>query len=131
MCHKSIGHLNIRSMRQFITTKDINGLPNLNIEEGRIYGDFQIGKQSMMSHKKLQHLTTSKVMDLLHMDLMGPMQVESIGGKSYNFMCIDDYSRLTYIYFLRENQIHFPHLKDYVNNFGVKREGRCERLLKL
>ncbi|MCI87242.1 gag-pol polyprotein, partial [Trifolium medium] len=34
-----------------------------------------------MSHQKLQHLTTSRVLELLHMDLMGPMQVESLGGK--------------------------------------------------
>ncbi|MCH97661.1 retrovirus-related pol polyprotein from transposon tnt 1-94, partial [Trifolium medium] len=32
-----------------------------------------------MSHPKLQHLTTSKVLELFHMDLMGPMQVESLG----------------------------------------------------
>ncbi|MCI60082.1 gag-pol polyprotein, partial [Trifolium medium] len=34
-----------------------------------------------MSHQKLQHLVTSKVLELLRMDLMGPMQVESLGGK--------------------------------------------------
>ncbi|MCI92790.1 gag-pol polyprotein, partial [Trifolium medium] len=35
-----------------------------------------------MSHPKLQHLLTSKVLDeLLYIDLMGPMQVESLGRK--------------------------------------------------
>ncbi|MCI83647.1 gag-pol polyprotein, partial [Trifolium medium] len=34
-----------------------------------------------MLHQTLQHLTTSRVLELLHMDLMGPMQVESLGGK--------------------------------------------------
>lgn len=43
-----------------------------------------------MSHKKLQHLTTSKVLELLHMNLMGPMQVESIGGKRYAYVVVDN-----------------------------------------
>ncbi|MCI92669.1 gag-pol polyprotein, partial [Trifolium medium] len=34
-----------------------------------------------MSHPKLQHLVTSRVLELLHMDLIGPMQVESLRGK--------------------------------------------------
>lgn len=36
-----------------------------------------------MSHPWLQHQTTTKVLELLHMDLMGPMQVESLGGRRY------------------------------------------------
>lgn len=54
-----------------------------------------VGKQIKMSHKKFQHFTTTCVLELIHMDLMGPMQVESLGGKKYVFICIDDYSRYT------------------------------------
>lgn len=50
-----------------------------------------IGKQTKMSHNKLQHLATSKVLELLHMDLMWPMQVENLGGNRYMFVCMDDF----------------------------------------
>ena len=36
----------------------------------------QIKKQILMSHKMMQHSSTIRVLELLHMDLMGPMQVE-------------------------------------------------------
>ena len=36
------------------------------------------------------------------MDLMGPMQVESIASKRYVFVCVDDFSRFTWIDFLRD-----------------------------
>ena len=36
------------------------------------------------------------------MDLKGPFQVESIGGKKYAFICVDDYSRYSWVDFLRE-----------------------------
>ena len=62
--------------KKIISEEAIRDLPKLKIEEGKIYGDFQIGKHTKMSHKKLQHLTTSKVLELLHIDLMRPMQVE-------------------------------------------------------
>jgi hypothetical protein len=55
-----------------------------------------------MSHPKLQHPVTSRVLELLHMDLMGPMQFESLGGKRYAFVVVDDFSRFTWINFIRE-----------------------------
>ncbi|MCI19836.1 gag-pol polyprotein, partial [Trifolium medium] len=80
--HQKLGHLNLRGMKRVISEEAIRGLPKLRIEEGNICGECQIGKQTNMSHPKLQHLVTSKVLDeLLYMDLMGPMQVESLGRK--------------------------------------------------
>ncbi|GKF49301.1 retrovirus-related pol polyprotein from transposon TNT 1-94 [Tanacetum coccineum] len=38
---------------------------------------------------------------LLHMDLCGPMHVESINGKRYILVIVDDYSRFTWVRFLR------------------------------
>ena len=47
-----------------------------------------------MAHKLVQHTTTLRVLELLHMDLMGPMQVESMGGKRYVFVCVDDFLKI-------------------------------------
>ncbi|GAU45662.1 hypothetical protein TSUD_293710 [Trifolium subterraneum] len=77
-----VGHLNLKSMKKAISEEAIRGLPKLKIEEGHICGDCQIGKQTKTPHQKLHHLTTTRVLELLHMDLMGPMQVLSLGGKS-------------------------------------------------
>ena len=38
---------------------------------------------------------------------MGPMQVESIGGKKYIFVCVDDFSRFTWIDFIKEKSNTF------------------------
>ncbi|GJS98109.1 retrovirus-related pol polyprotein from transposon TNT 1-94 [Tanacetum coccineum] len=40
-------------------------------------------------------------LELLHMDLCGPMRVASINGKKYILVIVDDYSRYTWVYFLR------------------------------
>lgn len=80
MWHQKLGHMHMKGMKKIVSKEAIRGIPKLKIEEGKICGEFQIGKKTKMSHPKLQHQTTSKVLELLHMDLMGPMQVESLGG---------------------------------------------------
>ena len=67
----------------------------------------QLGKQLKMSHKILQQITTTKILELLHMDLMGPMQVESTGGKRYIFVCVDDFFKFTQVDFLKEKSNTF------------------------
>ena len=55
----------------------------------------------------IQHLVTTHILELLHMDLMGPMQVESIKRKRDIFVCVDDFSRYCWVYFIREKSYTF------------------------
>ena len=41
----------------------------------------KIGKQVQKLHKMVPHLTTARVLEIPHMDLLGPMQTESLSGK--------------------------------------------------
>lgn len=93
--NQKLDHLDLKGMKKVLSKEAVRWIPKLKIDEGRICGECQIGKQTNMSHKKLQHLTTSKVLELLHMDLMGPMQVDSLGGKMYAYVVVDDFSRFT------------------------------------
>ncbi|GJW73415.1 retrovirus-related pol polyprotein from transposon TNT 1-94 [Tanacetum coccineum] len=45
--------------------------------------------------------STKSKLKLIHMDLCGPMSVESINGKRYILVIVDDYSRYTWVFFLR------------------------------
>ena len=93
--HQKLGHLHLKGMNKAISSEAIKGLPDLKIVENIICGECQIGKQTRMSHPRLEHQVTSKVLELLHMDMIGLMQVESIGGKRYAFVVVDDFSRFT------------------------------------
>ena len=87
------------------------GIPKLKADLGKICGSCQLGKQVRIPHKVMQHPSTTRVLELLHMDLMGPMQVESLGGKRYVFVCVDDYSRFLWVSFLREKSNTFNAFK--------------------
>src|SRR4051812_32234118 len=89
-------------MRNIITDKFIVCTYDLKIEEGKTYDDCQIGKQVKISYKKFQLLT--HVPDLIHMDLMGPVQDDILREKKYVFSYDNDY----YIFkFIRDNSDTF------------------------
>ena len=55
----------------------------------------------------MQQISITKVSELLYIDLIGPIQVESIAGKHYIFVYVDDFSRFTWIDFSREKSDRF------------------------
>ena len=61
-----------------------------------------MGKQTKASHQKVNVIATSRCLELLHVDLMGPTRTESLGGKRYIMVIVDDFSRYTWVEFLRE-----------------------------
>ena len=90
-----------------MNTGAVRGIPTLSKKEPGVCGPCQLSKQLKESHSSLQQTTTSRVLELLHMDLMGPMQVESISGKRYVFVCVDDFSRFTWVDFIKEKSETF------------------------
>nr|GEX76328.1 integrase, catalytic region, zinc finger, CCHC-type, peptidase aspartic, catalytic [Tanacetum cinerariifolium] len=60
-----------------------------------------MGKSTKKTHKPKSKDTNQEKLYLLHMDLCGPMRVESINGKKYILVIVDDYSRFTWVKFLR------------------------------
>ena len=78
------------------------GLPKFGKVEKTICGAYQMGKQTKTNHQKVNVISTSRCLELLHVDLMGPKRTESLGGKWYIMVIVDDFSRYTWEEFLRE-----------------------------
>ncbi|GJW85774.1 integrase, catalytic region, zinc finger, CCHC-type containing protein [Tanacetum coccineum] len=78
----------------------VDGLPKFKYEKDHLCSACERGKSKKASHPiKLIPSDHSKL-ELLHMDLCGPMRVASINGKKYILVIVDDYSRYTWVYFL-------------------------------
>nr|GEW21069.1 retrovirus-related Pol polyprotein from transposon TNT 1-94 [Tanacetum cinerariifolium] len=59
------------------------------------------GKSKKHTHKPKTENTNLEVLNTLHMDLCGLMCVQTINGKKYILVNVDDYSRFTWVKFLR------------------------------
>nr|GFA91184.1 retrovirus-related Pol polyprotein from transposon TNT 1-94 [Tanacetum cinerariifolium] len=64
-------------------------------------GSCEQGKSKRASHPPKPVPNSRKGLHLLHMDLCGPMRIASINGKRYVLVIVDDYSRYTWVHFLR------------------------------
>ncbi|KAI3797947.1 hypothetical protein L1987_33212 [Smallanthus sonchifolius] len=58
------------------------------------------GKQQRKSHKPKLQNSIDTPLELLHMDLFGPISIRSIGGKSYCLVVTDEFSRFSWVHFL-------------------------------
>ena len=54
-----------------------------------------------------------EVLDLIHTDLYGPMNISARGGYEYFITFIDDYSRYGYIYLMHHKSEAFEKFKEY------------------
>nr|GFC50999.1 hypothetical protein [Tanacetum cinerariifolium] len=72
--------------------------------------------------------TNQEKLYLLHMDLCGPMRVESVNEKKYILVIVDDYSRFTWVKFLH-NGTEFVNqtLRDYYEEVGISHETSVAR----
>nr|GEX29820.1 copia protein [Tanacetum cinerariifolium] len=78
----------------------VDGLPKFKYETDHIFSTCERGNNKKASHPPKLVSNDNSKLELLHMDLCGPMRVASINGKKYILVTMDDYSRFTWFYFL-------------------------------
>ncbi|XP_010418802.1 PREDICTED: uncharacterized protein LOC104704403 [Camelina sativa] len=110
--HQRLGHMNTRNFTTLVNKEIIRGVPKLKGEDNMVCGPCNQEKQVKIQHKKVPEVQSNSVLDLVHMDLMGPMQVESLAGKKSVFVLVDDFSRYTWVRFIREKS-------DTVDSFKI------------
>nr|GEZ61879.1 hypothetical protein [Tanacetum cinerariifolium] len=76
-------------------------LPKFKYHKEHLCPSCEQGKSKRASHPPKPVLNSRQRLHLLHMDLCGPMRIASINGKQYVLVIVDDYSRYTWVHFLR------------------------------
>ena len=61
----------------------------------------------------MRGIRSSSVLELVHSDVCGPMKAESLGGARYFITFIDDYSRICYVFFLKQKSDAFEKFKEF------------------
>ena len=98
--HRRLAHVGMRNLAKLQKDEHILGLTNVHFEKDRICRACQAGKQVGVPHPPKSIMTTTQPLELIHMDLFGPVAYLSIGGNKYGLVIVDDYSRFTWVFFL-------------------------------
>ncbi|GKB32358.1 retrovirus-related pol polyprotein from transposon TNT 1-94 [Tanacetum coccineum] len=99
--HRRLSHLNFDTINLLLKNNIVTGLPKLKFVKDHLCSSCELGKAKRKSFYTKTTPSSKRRLQLLHMDLCGPMQVESINGNKYVLVIVDDYSRYTWTHLLR------------------------------
>ncbi len=92
--------------------------------EGCVYG-----KQNRRSFPIGKSWRASNCLELVHADLCGSMKAESLGGSRYFLLFTDDYSRMSWVYFLKFKYEIFENFRKF-KALVEKQSGRSIKALR-
>jgi hypothetical protein len=100
--HRRLAHVGMKNIHKLLKGEHVLVLTNVCFENDRPCAACQAGKQVGTIHPSKNVMTMSRPLELLHMDLFGPVAYLSIGGSKYGLIIIDDFSRFTWVLFLQD-----------------------------
>ncbi|XP_070056495.1 uncharacterized protein [Nicotiana tomentosiformis] len=118
--HRRLGHASFTLLNKLDKKDLVRGLSKSSFKNHKVCDACVKGKQVRSSFKPKKEVSTSRPLDLLHMDLCGPMRVPSRGEKKYIFVIVDDYSRFIWTLFLRTKDETFLVFAAFVKKIQVK-----------
>jgi transposase InsO family protein len=122
--HRSLAHVGMKNLHKLLKREHVLGLTDVCFEKDRPCAACQAGKQVGSTHHSKNVMMTSRPLELLHMDLLGPVAYLSIGGSKYGLVIVDDFSRFTWVFFLQDKSKTQGTLKHFLrraqNEFELK-----------
>lgn len=110
--HKRLGHLGYDNVQKLIDGM-VTGITVSNAERPVCESCIK-GKQTRNPFPKSASRAETPLA-LVHTDVCGPMEVESISGYRYFMTLIDDATRMTHVYFIKEKSEVVSKIVDYKN----------------
>lgn len=110
--HKRYDHLNFKSLNRLHDQSMVSGLPKL-VAPGRECVGWCISKQPRKSYRNLIHSRTKSALEVVHSDVCGPMEVETLGGNKFFVTFTDEFTRKVWIYLLKKKSQVFRVFRKY------------------
>ncbi|GJU21501.1 retrovirus-related pol polyprotein from transposon TNT 1-94 [Tanacetum coccineum] len=94
--HQRLSHLNFNYINSLAKQGLVRGLPKLKYQKDHLCSACAHGKSKKHFHKPKAKDFIQEKLYLLHMDLYGPMRVQSISGRIYILVIVDDFSQFSW-----------------------------------
>ena len=109
--NRRLGHLDFDNLVKISKKEVVRDLPKIVKPLNSVCKHCQHGKQTRACFKTKQHMT-SHPLEIVHCtDLCGPTRTKSLQGEYYFMLLISDYTRMTWVTFLKEKLEAFEKLK--------------------
>jgi transposase InsO family protein len=119
--HRRLAHINYKALPY--VSKVVTGLPELKVDHEGVCKGCAQGKNTKNPFPKSDSKAEG-ILELVHSDVCGPMPSTSLSGYVYYVSFIDDYSRKTWVYFLKSKDEvlgKFKEFKALVENLSERK----------
>lgn len=121
--HERLGHQNIAHVKKFLQKE------NIDFKDEEVACEAcQYGKQHRDSFKNREEKST-KCGEIIHADVCGPMEEDSLGGSRYFLLLKDDYSHFRFVYFMKQKSEAARNIKAFIK-LSEKQNGHNIRIFR-
>ena len=113
--HCRYGHLNYGYMNQLVNKHMVEGLESSGKQFDTECESCTMGKMTRMPFPKKSPHKSTEPLKVIHSDVCGPMAINSLGGSRYMLSFIDDFSRYSFVYFIKSKDEVFGKFREFVN----------------
>ena len=126
--HCKYGHLNQNDLVILQKKLMVEGIPILKHYHIECEA-CALGKQHREEFPVHTEKKQREILELIHIDVYGPMQTISICGTRYFMIFVDDKSRFTWVCFIRKKSDVFEYFKEF-KTMVEKQTGKCIKILR-
>jgi hypothetical protein len=110
--HKRMGHIHFDNLVKVKRREAVREIPQITKPTNTLCKHCQQGKKTKTRFKSKEYSTT-RALEIVHTDLVGPTTTKGLKGEKYFMLLVDDYTRMTAIFFLKNKSKAFENLKIY------------------
>jgi hypothetical protein len=110
--HKRMGHIHFDNIIKVSKREAVREMPQITKPTNILCKHFQQGKKTKIRFKSKEYSTT-KPLEIVHTDLVGPTTTKGLKGERYFMLLVDDYTRMTAVCFLKNKLEAFENFKIY------------------
>jgi transposase InsO family protein len=110
--HRRMGHMHFDNLVKVNKREAVREMPQITKPTNTLCKHCQQGKQTKTRFKSKEYSTT-KPLEIVHIDLVGPTTTKGLKGERYFMLLVDDYTRMTAVCFLKNKSEAFENFKIY------------------
>lgn len=104
--HARLGHVNYQAMALMSKFQMVEGMPKI-LNLCQVCDGYLMGKQTRKAFPYKAKFSVTKVLELIHGDMCGPISPTTNSEYRYFFLLVDDFRRYMWVYFLRSKDETF------------------------
>ena len=125
--HSRFGHMNFDSLKEMSRRKFVEGLPQISVHD-HLCQTYVAKKQRQSPFHQASHFQASRPLELIYMDICGPITPSTLGGSRCFLLIVDDFSRLMWVSMLKLKSSALREFKHFKALAEVEKATRIQSL---